>query len=162
MVYLLCGLLKVERGGQDLFFSQLRILRIYDSYGLSSIRRQLSVEPSMEDSELDAFRQEWRQEAEASAKRRQGGPPLPFLNVSTSPKAATSSIELTHNLEDLHLADASGSQTVGPVKPKTAMEFYQVAVVAEKEGRLNDGELTSSLSTPLISWIIRAFTFDSS
>lgn len=107
----------------------------------------------MEDSELDAFRQEWRQEAEASAKRRQEGPPLPFLNTATSPKAS-SAIELTNNLEDLHLTDASGSQTVGPVKPKTAMEFYQVAVVAEKEGRLNDGELTSSLFTPsIISWM---------
>lgn len=120
-----------------------------------------SAVPELED-ELATFRREWLQE---QAAKRNAPPPavLPSSPIASSSSPPTLSA-VTESLDALVL-----EEKWRPPRPKTAIELYELAVISEREGRLNDGELTSFPSrvrplnprAPALSNYRAAFRLDS-
>lgn len=93
--------------------------------------------------DLVTFRREWLQEANTKRAAAASLPPSAATPLPPSsppqlrppPLAAVERALDTLELEDRHR----------PIKPKNAVETYHLGVVAEREGRLNDGQHRSYL-----------------
>ena len=94
------------------------------------------VSPVLElEDELATFRREWLQEQ--AAKRN--APSIVALPSSPSSSSSPPTLSaVTESLDALVL-----EEKWRPPRAKTAIELYELAVVSEREGRLNDGELPS-------------------
>ncbi|KAL8287544.1 hypothetical protein RQP46_003402 [Phenoliferia psychrophenolica] len=98
--------------------------------------------PELEEA-LAQFRQEWREEAErkrtelrappAAAAAAAAEPAAPASSSSSSPPIPSQSRAIVAGLEDLRIEEADE-----PVRPRTAVEEYQLAVDAERGGQLNE------------------------
>lgn len=85
--------------------------------------------------ELDSFRQEWL--AEQNQRRQAAAStsvPISPPVVHQQERLASTSPPVD-GLEALRLDD----KVAAIIKPKTAIELYHLAVVSEREGRLDDG-----------------------
>lgn len=94
------------------------------------------VSPVLElEDELATFRREWLQEQ--AAKRN--APSIVALPSSPSSSSSPPTLSaVTESLDALVLEEKWRTP-----RAKTAIELYELAVVSEREGRLNDGELPS-------------------
>lgn len=121
--------------------------------------------PELEE-ELDNFRREWLEEQKRKATvpvtiaPRSPPATVPVeLNQHHSPPRAPVATASTSPPRRKHVRRDSADQTMGiedrlegmvleekwkPKQPQTALELYEVAVISEREGRLNDGEFSSS------------------
>lgn len=90
--------------------------------------------------ELDLFRREWLAEAERKRQEQRAIPaaavePLASGSASSPPRAGPART-ITAGLEQISL-----SEDPNPRKARSAVDEYALAVEAEREGRLNEGEL---------------------
>lgn len=88
--------------------------------------------------ELDSFRNEWRNDLRDNLNR-----PIPPPSTPSSTEPSQSKpirlFELEEELEEIIIED---SKSIVPTA-LTALELYSLAVLSEKEGRLNDGQSNS-------------------
>lgn len=130
------GLDQRRKACSQRFLALPTILRSYGFIGKM-------VDDNRDDDALAAFRHEWAAELKSSKQRPPA--PLSIIPVSTAGPSLLPVLPASRSV-DADLSQAVQKLSVGSAGELTALAHYQIAVLAEDEGRMNDGTSCSSQS----------------